>query len=111
MSFDELNKTDLGYNGFTDFEAGASSRQSEIDALIDMVKTSADSEMYLFDVLQKVEKERDDLQKKIDDALEAMYAESTESWGLWKEKANMYDQGASDAYEKSYWILKGNKND
>ena len=33
MSFDELNKTDLGYNGFTDFEAGAQSRQAEIDAL------------------------------------------------------------------------------
>ena len=33
MSFDELNKTDLGYNGFTDFEAGAQSRQSEIDEL------------------------------------------------------------------------------
>ena len=33
MSFDELNKTDLGYNGFTDFEAGAQSRQAEIDDL------------------------------------------------------------------------------
>ena len=33
MSFDELNKTDLGYNGFTDFEAGAQSRQAEIDAI------------------------------------------------------------------------------
>ena len=33
MSFDELNKTDLGYNGFTDFEAGAQSRQAEIDEL------------------------------------------------------------------------------
>ena len=33
MSFDELNKTDLGYNGFTDFDAGAQSRQAEIDEL------------------------------------------------------------------------------
>ena len=33
MSLDELNKTDLGYTGFTDFEAGAQSRQAEIDAL------------------------------------------------------------------------------
>ena len=33
MRFDELNKFDLGYNGFTDFEAGASSRQAEIDEL------------------------------------------------------------------------------
>ena len=33
MSLDELNKTDLGYSGFTDFEAGAQSRQAEIDDL------------------------------------------------------------------------------
>ena len=33
MSLDELNKTDLGYTGFTDFEAGAQSRQAEIDAI------------------------------------------------------------------------------
>ena len=33
MSPDELNKTDLGYTGFTDFEAGAQSRQAEIDDL------------------------------------------------------------------------------
>ena len=33
MSFDELNKTDLGYNGFTDFEEGVQSRQAEIDEL------------------------------------------------------------------------------
>ena len=34
MRFDELNKFDLGYNGFTDFEAGQQSKQAEInDAL------------------------------------------------------------------------------
>ena len=34
MRFDELNKVDLGYNGFTDFEAGQQSKQAEIyDAL------------------------------------------------------------------------------
>ena len=38
MSFDELNKTDLGYNGFTDFEAGAQSRQAEIDELKKMIE-------------------------------------------------------------------------
>ncbi|WP_284083962.1 hypothetical protein [Acinetobacter nosocomialis] len=40
-----------------------------------------------------------------------MDAESSNSWGLWKEKACMYEQGASNAYEKSYWILKGEEND
>lgn len=34
MRFDELNKFDLGYNGFTDFEKGQQSKQAEInDAL------------------------------------------------------------------------------
>ena len=37
MSFDGLNKTDLRYNGFTDFEAGAQSRQAEIDELKKMI--------------------------------------------------------------------------
>lgn len=37
MSFDELNKSDLGYNGLPSymdgFEAGAQSRQAEVDEL------------------------------------------------------------------------------
>ena len=94
MSFDELNKTDLGYNGFTDFEAGAQSRQAEIDDLVDMVKTSADSEMYLFDVLQKVEKERDGLKKCINEALRYVI-----------------DHGGYDDLTYVINILKGNKND
>ena len=56
-------------------------------------------------------KDRDELQAMVDKALERMDAESSNSWGLWKEKADMYEQGASDAYEKSYWILKGNKDE
>ena len=94
MSFDELNKTDLGYNGFTDFEAGQQSRQAEIDDLIDMVKTSAGSEMYLFDVLQKVEKERDELQKKVDVALRYVI-----------------DHGGYDDLAYVINILKGKNND
>ena len=46
MSFDELNKSDLGYNGLPSymegFEAGAQSRQAEIDELqkrIDDIKS------------------------------------------------------------------------
>ena len=52
--------------GLASFEAGAQSRQTEIDDLVDMVKTSADSEMNLFDELQRVNKERDELQKQVD---------------------------------------------
>ena len=50
--------------GLASFEAGAQSRQAEIDELVDMVKTSADSEMYLYDALQKANKERNELQKR-----------------------------------------------
>ena len=52
--------------GLASFEAGAQSRQTEIDDLVDMLKTSADSEMNLFDELQKVNKDRDELQKQVD---------------------------------------------
>ena len=52
--------------GLASFVAGAQSRQSEIDDLVDMVKTSADSEMYLYDALQKANKERNELQKRVD---------------------------------------------
>ena len=52
--------------GLASFEAGAQSRQAEIDELVDMVKTSADSEMYLYDALQKANKDRDELQKQVD---------------------------------------------
>ena len=52
--------------GLASFEAGAQSRQPEIDDLVDMVKTPADSEMYLYDALQKATKERNELQKRVD---------------------------------------------
>ena len=52
--------------GLASFEAGAQSRQTEIDDLVDMLKTSADSEMNLFDELQRVNKDRDELQKQVD---------------------------------------------
>lgn len=72
LSFDEWYKEakKLNINGFSAndfFEAGQQSKQAEIDELIDTIKTSAESEMYLFDELQKVKGERDDLQKRIDD--------------------------------------------
>lgn len=60
---------------------------------------------------QSKQAEIDELRKRIDDALKAMDGESANSWGLWKEKGDMYEQGASNAYEKSYWILKGTTNE
>ena len=58
--------------GLASFEAGAQSRQTEIDDLVDMVKTSADSEMNLFEEIQRVIKERDELQKRIDEEIQDM---------------------------------------
>lgn len=82
------------------FQAGAQSKQAEIDEL----QKEIDSYKCIYG---KLKLERNELRKRIDDALKAMEAESENSWGLWKEKADMYEQGASNAYEKSYWILKG----
>lgn len=86
-------------------------QQAKIDELQERVKEleliNFDSELH-FDAAKE---HIDELQKRIDEALKMMDAESSNSWGLWKEKADMYEQGASDAYEKSYWILKGNKDE
>ena len=108
MSFDELNKTDLGYNGFTDFEAGAQSRQAELDELVVMVKTSADSEMYLFDELQKVNKDRDELQKRIDEALEWIRSNKKNiPLSEWHGYTTEEYVDADDLFD----ILKGQNND
>ena len=47
------------------FYLGQQSKQVEIDELIGIIKTSAESEMYLFDELQKVKGGRDELQKRL----------------------------------------------
>lgn len=84
--------------------AGAQSKQAEIDECKEVASSIEDA--YL-----REKTKVDELRKRIDDALRAMEAESENSWGLWKEKADMYEQGASNAYEKSYWILKGTTNE
>lgn len=58
---------------------------------------------------QEQQKNIDTLNKRIEDALNMLETETENSWKLWKEKADMYEQGAANAYERSYWILKGNK--
>ena len=62
MTFDELNKFDLGYNGFTDFEAGQQSRQVEIDEIKWLLK-NANGQADDFC------KKSIELQKQINDAL------------------------------------------
>lgn len=51
-------------------------------------------------------KELEDPHKKVDEVLEYLDGESANRWGLWKEKADMLDQGASNAFEEAYWMVK-----
>ena len=53
-----------------------------------------------------VKKELEDQHKKVDEVLEYLDGESANRWGLWKEKADMLDQGASNAFEEAYWMVK-----
>lgn len=79
------------------YEAGAQSRQAEIEEITETLKTSADSEKYLFDELQKVKKERDELQKRLKKAEKLMSL-------FFEEDSFEYAVLAHDE-------LKGNKND
>lgn len=45
-------------------------------------------------------------QKKIEDVLHQLDALQEQYWSKWEEKADMMYQGASVAYENSYWMLK-----
>lgn len=51
-------------------------------------------------------KECKDQHKRVDEVLEYLDSESANRWGLWKEKADMLDQGASNAFEEAYWMVK-----
>ena len=87
MTFDELNKVDLGYNGFTDFEAGQQSKQAEIDEIKWLLKNANGQADDL--VLRNIE-----LQKQIDEALEKCHT------GIRKQGGNYY-------LELIEYILKG----
>lgn len=54
----------------------------------------------------QVKKELEDQHKKVDEVLEYLDGESSNRWGLWKEKADMMEQGASNAFEEAYWMVK-----
>lgn len=90
------------------YNIGVESQQAKVELLEVQLKGAEERAKLTLDHKNKMV---DELQSRVDEALERMDAESSNSWGLWKEKADMYEQGASDAYEKSYWILKGNKDE
>lgn len=48
----------------------------------------------------------EELQKRVDVALEKLDQRHVELWGRWKEQADMQDQGAANAFEEAYWILE-----
>ena len=75
----------------------------EQQAIIDNLKAQLDNmeQCYI-----GVKKELEDQHKKVDEVLEYLDGESANRWGLWKEKADMLDQGASNAFEEAYWMVK-----
>lgn len=110
---------------------GAESRQGEVDEL--------KKELYILQGMHNalsleagnLVDERDELQKKVDEvqeanlnlegecvqlqnriesALKELDSLQEQHWKKWKEGADIMDQGASIAYEHSYWILKGQNN-
>ncbi|EPY1174769.1 hypothetical protein ACW9QD_002690 [Acinetobacter baumannii] len=46
------------------------------------------------------------LQKRVDAVLTKLDQKRDELWSKWKEKADMQDQGAANAFEEAYWILE-----
>ena len=66
MKFDELNKVDLGYNGFTDFEAGASSRQAEINDALKQRDSFIKAHNIAMNDICNLKAEIDALKKRID---------------------------------------------
>ena len=84
--------------GLASFEAGAQSRQTAIDDLVDMVETSADSEMNLFDELQRISKDRDELQKRIDESMRLL-------------QTRHHNADVTNIIMHTHKILKGDSND
>ena len=81
------------------FYAGWQSRQAEVDDLKAQLNNM--EACYI-----EKKKELEDQHKKVDEVLEYLDGESANRWGLWKEKADMLDQGASNAFEEAYWMAK-----
>ncbi|WP_245101092.1 hypothetical protein [Acinetobacter nosocomialis] len=57
-------------------------------------------------LLGKTIQEKNELQKRVDAALEKLDQRHNELWKRWKDRADMQDQGAANAFEEAYWILE-----
>ena len=94
------------YVTFSDFEKEFELWQacwSHQQAIIDNLKAQLNNMETCY---IQVKKELEDQHKKVDEVLEYLDGESANRWGLWKEKADMLDQGASNAFEEAYWMVK-----
>ena len=78
MTFDELNKFDLGYNGFTDFEAGQQSKQAEIDNALKQRDSFIKAHHIAMDDVSNLKAERDALQKRIDLIVDLVHDQTTD---------------------------------
>lgn len=99
----ELNYKELQEKGVFDVPYKAFQFMQEQQAIINDLKAQLDNmeQCYI-----GVKKELEDQHKKVDEVLEYLDGESANRWGLWKEKADMLDQGASNAFEEAYWMVK-----
>ena len=78
MTFDELNKFGLGYNGFTDFEAGQQSKQAEIDNALKQRDSFIKVHHIAMDDVCNMKAERDALQKRIDLIVDLVHDQTTD---------------------------------
>lgn len=99
----ELNYKELQEKGVFDAPYKAFQFMQEQQAIIDDLKNQLNNMEACY--IEK-KKELEDQHKKVDEVLEYLDGESANRWGLWKEKADMLDQGASNAFEEAYWMVK-----
>ena len=89
--------------GWIAFVGAVAAVRDEQQAIIDSLKAQLNNMEACY--IEK-KKECEDQHKKVDEVLEYLDGESANRWGLWKEKADMLDQGASNAFEEAYWMAK-----
>ena len=122
MSFDELNKTDLGYNGFTDFEAGAQSRQAEIDAITKQRDSFIKAHHIAMNDVCENKAKIDELQKlrSLDEMQINHLAQANQVWRTKCDELHaridealrhVVDHGGYDDLTHVINILKGNKDE
>lgn len=92
MTFDELNKVDLGYNGFTDFEAGASSRQAEIDEIKWLLKNANGQADDFCKKSIELQKQIDDVLKQRDSFIKAYHIAMNDVFNLKAERDALQKQ-------------------